>query len=85
MIKHKIVATAALAGLFSFGLVGTTFAQATPATPPATAQKGQGMKDDKAAKDRAVKDKAAKDNKAQGQKKGMDNGKKTGMEKKKPS
>jgi hypothetical protein len=79
MTKQKIIATAALAALFSLGLAGAAFAQATPATPPVSAQKGQAMKDDK-----ATKDKAAKDKKAQGQKKGMDNGKKTGMDKKKP-
>jgi hypothetical protein len=80
MSNHKTVATAAFAALFSLSLAGTALAQATPATPPANAQKGQAMKADK-----ATKDKAAKDAKAQGQKKGMDNGKKTGMDKKKGS
>jgi len=78
MTKPKTIATLAIAVLFSLGLAGTAIAQAKPAAPSANAQKGQGMKEDKMAKE-----KAAKEKKAQGQKKGMDNGKKTGIEKKK--
>lgn len=90
MTKPKTLAVAAFAALFSLSLAGTALAQATPATPPANAQKGQAKKEDKALKDKASKDKAAKDKaakekKAQGQKKGMDDGKKTGIEKKKSS
>ncbi len=79
MTKHKTVCTAAFAALFSLGLASAALAQAKPATPPASAEKGQTMKGEKTAKDKADKKKEA-----QGQKKGMDNGKKTGMDKKKP-
>lgn len=85
MTKSKTLAIAAFAALFSLSLAGTALAQATPATPPANAQKGQAKKEDKASKDKASKEKAAKEKKAQGQKKGMDDGKKTGLEKKKAS
>lgn len=94
MIKPKTLAIAAFAALFSLSLAGTALAQATPATPPANAQKGQAKKEEKkeekaakekAAKEKAAKEKAAKAKKSQGQKKGMDDGKKTGLEKKKAS
>jgi Ni/Co efflux regulator RcnB len=83
MTKHKTVCTAVFAALFSLGLAGAALAQATPATPPANAQKGQTTKDSKA---KSEKDKAAKSkDQAQGKKKGADEGKKTGIEKKKSS
>lgn len=79
MTNHKITAIA-IAALFSLGLMSAStpaLAQATPATPPAKADKGQAMKQKQAETDKG-KAKGAE----QGKKKGAEKGKKTGQAKK---
>lgn len=76
MTKHKAL-TLAITALFTLGLVGTAVAQtATPATPPAKADKGQTMKQKK-----AEGDKGRANAMEQGKKKGAEKGKKTGYDK----
>lgn len=60
MTNHRSVCSAALVALFSLGLASAALAQAKPATPPASAEKGQTMKDEKTAKDKAAKKKRPK-------------------------